>query len=44
MTQTQQTRPAQSQPAQSQPPTILVADDEQDIREPCRGSMAPVQG
>jgi len=28
-----QTQPAQTQPAQTQPPTILVADDEQDIRE-----------
>jgi DNA-binding response OmpR family regulator len=28
-----QTRPAQTRPAQTQPPTILVADDEQDIRE-----------
>jgi len=28
-----QTQPAQAQPAGSQPATILVADDEQDIRE-----------
>ena len=28
-----QIRPAQAQPAQAQPATILVADDEQDIRE-----------
>ena len=28
-----QTQPAQTQPAQTQPPTILVADDEHDIRE-----------
>jgi len=35
VTQTQpaQAQPAQAQPAGSQPATILVADDEQDIRE-----------
>jgi len=32
-TQPAQTQPAQTQPTGSQPATILVADDEQDIRE-----------